>query len=125
MPSRTWGHGWGDARDGWDGHDWGDKWDSPGKSRDDRWQSPSGKQRPWEEKYTYLNGPAKQSHTVPLEDRISMARQIVARAQEDMEEAPLKLPVVKTLQWPADVIDAVFFLFCGIGRKVLGGRADS
>ena len=43
-------------------------------------------------------------------------------------ESPLKLPVVKTLQWPADVIDAVLFLLCGVGRKVymrsLGSSAE-
>ena len=125
MPPSSWGRGWSagsEARDGWDGGggDW--DWHSPHKTRE--WQSPSGKQRPWEEKYTYLNGPAKQQHTVPVEDWISMARGVVNRVQEDVD-VPLKLPVVKTLQWPADVIDAVFFIFCGIGRKVLGGTERS
>ena len=94
-----------DQDDRWGG--WNDRW-SPGKHRE---------ARSWEEKYTYLNGPHKQAHTVPVEDRISLVRTVVARVQDG--DNVLKLPVVKTLQWPADVIDAVMFMFCGIGRKVL------
>ena len=111
MPHPWHGSGWDDH---WGG--WGEKsWSSPGKQRETR---------SWEERYTYLNGPRRQAHTLPVEDRVSLARAVVTRSQEG-EADVLKLPWVKTMNWPADVIDAVLFIFCGISRKVLGGNRDS
>ena len=103
MPG-SWGGGWGgDNR-------WGESWgggkqqwnESPGKGKQDS--------RTWDEKYTYLNGPHRQSHTVPVEDRISLVRTVVIRSQEG-EATALKLPVVRTLSWPADMVDTVLYLF--------------
>ena len=69
--------------------------------------------------------PHRQTHTVPVEDRISLARTIVMRSQEG-EATIFKFP--ETLNWPADVVDAVLFLLCGIGRRVsvrsLGSSAE-
>ena len=81
--------------------------------------SPTGKDSSDWSKVTYLNGPAKSSHTVPQEERAWMIREMVSRAQGEEDEADrLKILVLKTLQWNPNVLDAVIYLFCGRGRKM-------
>ena len=86
-------------------------------------------QRSWGERYTYLNGPHKATHTLPVEDRVWLAREMVSRSQADEDPCNVvKMPLVKTLAWPADVIDSVIFLLSGLGRRVslrsVGETAD-
>ena len=93
---------------------WEDDWSSP------RWKGKKAAEqdnRTWAEKYTYLNGPAKAPHTLTVEDRCWLIREIVVRAQADSQDV-LKIPVVRTLTWPADIVDAVLFLLTGLGRRV-------
>ena len=73
---------------------------------------------PWGERYTYFNGPQRQAHTVPIEDRIHVIRGAVEQSQAtDHGADPLKLPLFKTLSWPADVVDSVIFLITGLARR--------
>ena len=107
---------WHDQQNSWnDGWNWGPQGSSPGKTRGGTRED----NLPWSQKYTYLNGPHKQSHTLPLEDRVWLARIIVEQSQSatDHGAAPMKLPLVKTLSWPVDIVDAVIFLLTGLSRR--------
>ena len=68
-------------------------------------------------KYTYLNGGSKATHTVPADQRAWLIREIMSKAQED-EEDKVKIPLLKTLKWNVNTLDAVISIFCGIGRRM-------
>ena len=101
----------------WEGWSWGKwEWEQDGREHDGRKKVQREKDTtPWVQKYTYLMGPHKQAHTVPIEDRVWLARQIVDQCQRGTEK--LRLPLVKTLNWPAEVIDSVLHLLTDLPRK--------
>ena len=113
-PRRTMGWGWNEGyrQGGWNEDDAGWAWKKKPQE-----QGPDN--RPWSEKYTYLNGPAKANHTLPVEDRCWLVREIARLVQKkSREEDVLKFPVVCTLSWPADIVDAVLYLMTGLGRRI-------
>ena len=112
---------WGD----WDHGAWQAGWDRNGewKSKptwERRWgetSSPAKNTEDWS-KYTYLNGGAKSTHTVPSEQRAWLIREIMSKVQEDGPYEKLKLPVLKTLTWNVNTLDSIISIFCGIGRRM-------
>ena len=104
-----WDGGWDDDK-GYHQSGW-DDWKNNNKCKEQ--QGPDN--RSWAEKYTYLNGPAKAAHTLPVEDRCWLVREIASIAQKGEQDA-LRIPIVRTLSWPADIVDAVLFLMTGAHR---------
>ena len=116
----TWGdweHGsW--KKDGWESK--GSWKDGPGW--DKRWQetSPAAKDPADWSKYTYLNGGPKATHTVPPDQRAWLIREMMSKVQDE-DEDKVKLPVLKTLRWSVNSLDAALYIFCGIGRRMAIG----
>ena len=100
---------------------WGGRWSSRGGGRGwddwddyDRWggsgSSTGGKDNSTDwSKYTYLNGQAKAAHTVPTEQRAWLIREIAG--------PEIKLPILRTLRWCADVVDGILYILCGVPRR--------
>ena len=104
--------GWEWKEQPWKGDGW---WNvSPGKTL----HGSTHDNHDWLEKYTCFNEPQRQAHTVPIEDRIHVIRGAVEQSQATVHGAdPLKLPLFKTLSWPADVVDSVIFLMTGLAWR--------
>ena len=110
---------------GWNNNNaWENGTHSPGWPRP--W-SPAGAGSPAKDpsdwgKYTYLNGGPKATHTVPAEQRAWLIREMMSRVQQDDDtEEKVKIPVLKTLKWNVNTLDATIWLFCGIGRRMAIG----
>ena len=104
-----------------------------GWNNNNAWENGPGWPRPWSPagagspakdpsdwgKYTYLNGGPKATHTVPAEQRAWLIREMMSKVQADDDtEAKLKVGILKTLRWTVNALDAVIWLFCGIGRRM-------